>query len=392
MNHDEISLLYPYASERQRIALDAIKKHHTRAAAAEALGINERNLRKLIKRVRDAAALQGVAPECDMTKPAPDTHIVRGTSTLYDEDGNKRLQWVKTDLKRDQQLAIMREACEALVEELPQVPRSPVNPVMFDELMAVYPLGDPHIGMLAWGEETGQDWDLAIAEASFTEVFDRLVKTAPHCKQATIINLGDYFHADNMAGVTERSKHALDMDGRYAKMIRIGVKILRRMIDSALEHHEFVRVINAIGNHDDTGALFLSVALDHMYELEPRVTVDTNPTPFHYVTHGKVLLGVHHGHSCKIDKLPGVMAADQPRRWGEAEHRYWYAGHIHHDSRKEFAGCIVESFRTLAAKDAYATWHGYRAGQDSKCIVLHQEYGEIERHTVNIKQVKGRAA
>jgi hypothetical protein len=81
------------------------------------------------------------------------------------------------------------------------------------------------------------------------------------------------------------------------------------------------------------------------------------------------------------------MATDQAKQWGETEFRTWLTGHIHHDTRKEFAGCDVESFRTLSAKDAYATWGGYRARQDSKCLVIHKQYGEVERHTVNIKQV-----
>jgi len=61
--------------------------------------------------------------------------------------------------------------------------------------------------------------------------------------------------------------------------------------------------------------------------------------------------------------------------------------HIHHDTKTEFSGCSVESFRTLAAKDNYAHSGGYRAGQDSKALVIHKEYGEIERHTVNIDQL-----
>lgn len=160
------------------------------------------------------------------------------------------------------------------------------------------------------------------------------------------------------------------------------------MIDSALLHHKHVRVISCVGNHDDTASLFLSIALENTYENETRVTVDSSPTPFHYVQWGKCMFGAHHGHTCKSQALPGVMAADRPKMWGDTEFRYWYTGHIHHDTVKEYAGVKVESFRTLAAKDAYATWGGYRAGQDSKCIVLHKNYGEVERHTVNISMIE----
>jgi hypothetical protein len=166
-------------------------------------------------------------------------------------------------------------------------------------------------------------------------------------------------------------------------MISVGVKVMRQCITSALEKHKEVRVINIIGNHDDTGALWLSVALRHTYENEPRVFIDDSPAAFHYFEHGKCLIGVHHGHSCKTERLPGVMAADQAQAWGRTEHRAWYLGHVHHQSVKEYAGVTVESFNTLAAKDAYSAFGGYRARQNMKCIVLHDEYGEVSRHTVS---------
>lgn len=376
---------YEVATERQAEVLDAVKANDTKKAAADSLGISYTGLKKHFKSLAAKAAKRGMSPEHDMTKTVPEGFAVKGTSTLY-KDGVQSLQWVKTCQDQQQQYEIMQEAIAALCEDLPKVEARKTEH-KHEDLMAVYPLGDPHIGMLAWGEESGQDWDLAIAEQKFIGVFDRLVKVAPRCKEAVIVNLGDFYHSDNMDGVTTRSGHSLDMDGRYSKMIRVGVKIIRRMIESALEHHEVVRVINATGNHDDTGAMFLNIALDNIYENEPRVIVDATPTPFHYVKFGKTCFGVHHGHSCKMANLPSVMAADEPKMWGDTNHRYWLTGHIHHDSMKEYAGCKVESFRTLAAKDAYATWGGYRAGQDSKCLVMHKEHGEIERHTINIGMV-----
>lgn len=380
--------LKEFATETELKYLNAKESAGSGRAAAKALGVGETTVRQALKRLELRAARQGWSPEHDMKKTVPDGYHVKGTSTLYDEHGKAKLQWVKSSIDAKRQKELMREAIEALTEDLPKVEKVPAPRGTTKELMAIYPLGDPHIGVLSWAQETGQDWDLRIAEQVFCSAFDRVVRTAPHCDQAVIVNLGDYFHSDNMEAVTTRSGHALDTDGRYAKMIRIGVKIMRQMITSALLHHKHVRVINAVGNHDDTGALFLSVALSEMYEQEPRVTIDTSPAPFHYFQHGKSMFGVHHGHTCKADKLPGVMATDQPKMWGETVHRMWLTGHIHHDTRKEHAGCVVESFRTLAAKDAYATWGGYRAQQDTKCLVIHKEHGEIERHTVNVAMVQ----
>ena len=126
----------------------------------------------------------------------------------------------------------------------------------------------------------------------------------------------------------------------------------------------------------------MRIMLAALYENEPRVTVDKTPSRFHYYEWGKVLLGVHHGDRVKMDRLPAVMAHDQSEAWGRTAHRIWLTGHVHHDSRKEFPGCLVESFGVLAPLDAYASAGGYRSQRSMKALVFHREHGEQERHTV----------
>lgn len=387
MNVKELEALLPFCTTFvQQERIKAVIEHGGKVRDTQrALGVIHPAIFKTIELVRKAAAAKGVAPANDLNYPLPEGQVITGVSTLQRSPAGN-LQWVKTKVDAAAQLALMQEAINALVADVPRAEPKASYVLGYADMLAVYPLGDPHIGMQSWGEETGADWDLKIAEEKMLAVFDRLVMTAPPCKQAVIINLGDFFHADNIEAVTQRSGHKLDVDGRYAKMVRIGMRIMRRMIESALALHESVRIINSVGNHDDTGALFMNVALANIYENEPRVIVDQSPAPFHYVRFGKVLIGAHHGHTCKAPQLPGVMAADRAKDWGETEFRYWLTGHIHHDSKKEFPGVTVESFRTLAAKDAYAAWGGYRAGQDSKCLIFDKNFGEVERHTVCIQR------
>lgn len=353
--------------------------------AATKFGLNRRTIDRRAKRL----ALRGHSPKHDMRHTVPDGFKVKGVSTLYDKEGNLAAQWVKSSADDEARYQMMVDACEAMTKELPKVKKVSCPEDTLPHLMAVYPIGDAHIGMRAWGEETqGEDWDMTKTISVQCGAMAALVDLAPAASQAVIINLGDWFHADNMAGMTERSGHVMDLDGRYAKMIDVGIMVMRQCITSALEKHQTVRVISVIGNHDDTGALWLSVALRHAYENEPRVIVDKAPSAFHYVEFGKVLIGTHHGHTCKAERLPGVMAADQAKAWGRTEHRYWLLGHVHHQSVKEYAGVSVESFNTLTAKDAYSAFGGYRARQNMKCLVMHSEFGEVSRHTVSPDMLK----
>ena len=63
-------------------------------------------------------------------------------------------------------------------------------------------------------------------------------------------------------------------------------------------------------------------------------------------------------------------------------------GHIHHLSRdKECAGCVVETFRTLAPKDAWHAGQGYRAGRDMYAITHHVSHGEFMRTRCDVSML-----
>lgn len=369
----------------QQEVLDAVKQHGTQKKAAESLGINLRTLERRLKSI----ARSGVVEQWDLSKAAPEPYLMGKITVQRNKDGEVVNTWARYSPEQEQLAEYLEALKEGFTSQMPRYAKLLPPKHTISDLMSVYPIGDAHIGMRAWGKETqGQDWDLEIGERIQCDAMAALVQAAPPAEQAVVINLGDWFHADNMEGVTARSGHSLDMDGRYAKMISVGMRVMRRCIDSALLKHKTVKVINVVGNHDDTGAFWLQVALSHAYENEPRVIIDDDPTAFHYVEFGKVLIGCHHGHTCKGDRLLGVMATDQAQAWGRTEHRYWYLGHVHHQSVKELAGVTVESFNTLSAKDAWAAFGGYRARQSMKCIVMHKEFGEVARHTVHPDMLK----
>lgn len=362
--------------------LELLKKGHSNKECAEILKVNAASITRRTQKL----TRKGWSPQHNWTQTVPDGYMIKGVSQYVNNETGKVLRsWVKSDIDKERQVKIIQELTDKLIKDLPSYPElTRQRHTVYEDMMAVYPLGDPHIGMLSWAEETGENWDLKIAEETFIKLFSRVVAAAPPCKQALIANLGDYFHYDNMEGVTSRSGHHLDTDGRYAKMIDVGIDIMINMINLALKYHEKVIVTTTIGNHDDTGAIWLAKMLKRLYANNPRVEIQDSPSPFHYVEFGKVLLGMHHGHTSKMDKLAGVMAADQAEAWGRTKHRMWLTGHIHHDSDKEFPGVRVRSFRTLAAKDSYAAWGGWRSGRDIKALVFHKELGKVEEHEVNI--------
>jgi hypothetical protein len=360
------------------------------AKAAAALGSDRRSVGKCVDRIVMNAARRGHSPDHDMTKTTPEGFTVSGVSTMYDADGEVKMQWVKTRQEAEEQL---KKTLEAVVEafsdpkiKIKEIPKP--KKIETDDLLTVYPMGDPHIGMYAWAEEAGEDFDVKIAERNLVAATRRLTQIAPRTKRALIVNVGDFYHSDNQSNQTSRSGHALDVDTRWANVLWVGVRAMRECIEAALKKHEEVHVINEIGNHDDHTAQVLTMALSMAYENNPRVTFDRGPGRFHYYRFGKVLIGTTHGDTVKPAQLGGVMATDKPEDWGQTHRRYWLTGHVHTHNVFELPGCHVESFRTLAAKDAWTASMGYRSGRDMYCIVMHREFGEIERHRTDILMIE----
>src|SRR5690606_3307991 len=139
-----------------------------------------------------------------------------------------------------------------VAEEL-EVPAAPARPPLKEpcrrDRLGVYPIGDMHVGMHAWHEETGADFDLKIARELLAAAAWDLVGLMPRTKKALIVNVGDFVHADNAEGRTERGGNILDMDSRWAKMIRVAIACLQEVISAVLSNHEEVELINAAGNH-----------------------------------------------------------------------------------------------------------------------------------------------
>jgi hypothetical protein len=377
--------LREWATPRQLEYLDAIDAHGSARKAAKALGVHKNVIQESYNRLKVRAASMGHSPQHDMTKTVPDGFKVKGVSTYYDQEGKARGQWVKSSIDQERQAELMRAAIEALSEEVKgMAPLTTAPTKTHDDLLAVYPLGDPHFGMYAWAKESGDDFDLKTARRLTLGAVDRLVSSSPAASTALILPLGDVFHANDQTNQTPAHKHQLDVDSRFVHVLQVGIETFRHCILRALEKHARVVVRFVAGNHDPQAVWALAFTIAAYFENEPRVEVDLSPARHWFYRFGKVMIGATHGDQSKAEQLLGVMACDRAEDWGQTKHRYWYCGHVHHSSVKEFPGVTVETFRTLAASDAYAAGNGYRAGRDMRAIIHHKDHGEVERHRCDV--------
>ena len=159
--------------------------------------------------------------------------IVTKVSTLYDADGQVKQQWVMEKPEDKDKLLLWTEIAKDIAKDIDPVAEMAMPLTGERDLLACYPIGDLHLGMLSWDKETGHDWDLKIGERVFDDAMDFLVDNTPLSDNALVAFLGDFMHYDSFESITPTGGNLLDSDSRYPKMVKVAIRSARKAIDSS---------------------------------------------------------------------------------------------------------------------------------------------------------------
>lgn len=365
--------------------LIALREYGSVRKAAVALGVNPRSL--FARKARWVK--RGFAPEFDMRRPVADGFRVKGTSTLYRDDGTIAAQWVKSheDLERQQEL--MRAAMDGMADSVARANPVKAPRVVAADRLNLFVVTDYHLGMLAWGEETrGDNWDSDIAASTLRAWFDCALSEVSPAETAVFAQLGDFLHFDSLESVTPLHRNVLDADTRYPRLVRIAQRAVSDAIMALLATHKRVQVIMAEGNHDMAGSVWLREATAHHWEKNQRVTVDTSPDPYYCVEHGLTSLFFHHGHLRKPADVDATFAAKFRDVFGRTKYSYGHMGHMHHEKLVESSLMQVTQYGTLAAADAYTSRGGWLAQRSAPVLTYSKRYGRILRRDIGPQEVR----
>lgn len=170
-------------------------------------------------------------------------------------------------------------------------------------------LWDAHVGMYAFGEEVGEDYDVRIAtNRCLNSVDDMLDELKLYDVEQVWMPIGnDFMHFDNVRQRTTRGEHDLDADSRFTRAYGAATQILIYMVQRATEICDDVRLFYVPGNHDVLTSYTLTAMLHQRFYNDPRVTVDLGPNPQKIMRFGGTAVMYEHGQNVAANQFPLIF-------------------------------------------------------------------------------------
>jgi hypothetical protein len=395
----------------QEEAQDAYKKYGSKRAAAKALNMSRSTFRRrlgnvdkkdiadeyekieksfgqdsgtittksfLIKTVDDALRYADVDMEIwevdkytinswQVTMKGPETHT------------NFQIKvWLKKKVQEKIEIALNN-----LIDRLAhKIEFTPSEVSKSKSVLVVPGLVDHHFGLLAWGRETGNDYDLKIAEDLYVKGMEKGIDAVKDYEIAQfLLPVGsDFFHINAPDNRTPKGNNPLDVDSRLAKVFEVGFYSVIKAVERARQIAP-VEIKWIPGNHDPETSFYLCKVIEAYYRNADDVTVDTEPTWRKFYKWHNTLLGMCHGDEEPHQRLPTIMADSCPIEWGQCKHKEWLVGHIHKKKQMNFVG--IDSFgstiiRFMPSLCRIDQWHykkGFVGGNKSMEILAYDENG-----------------
>lgn len=286
----------------------------------------------------------------------------------------------------------LKEQKEAILSELKK--ELPIIPYFKEKLKNkdvkyAYEINIPdiHFGKLSWAEESGEDYDLKIAEQRYSDAISNLLSLVDTSKiERIVFPIGnDMLNIDSRKNETFAGTRQ-DSDSRFFKIVKTVKDILIRNINS-LSLIAPVDVIVISGNHDPESMFMIGEILDAYYTHNPNVSIDNSPKQRKYYQYGKNGMQYTHGNEEKHSDLGLIFATEQKELWAATDFRFAKLGHFHKNKKTsymsidEYQGFQVQVLPSLSGSDAWHNSKGYMSKKQAKGFLYDKIKGQIAEFT-----------
>lgn len=365
----------PLSDDLAREALEAVRTHGSKGAAARALGVPVNTFRNRIKVAIERGFAKHQDEAIEQAMDAVGTRMVPGLvwAKTKEENGTSYsvlLKPAKGDALSYEDIADKIAARISKIAPAPMLirPKSPAS-----DLRNFVPWFDVHMA--------GKIGSYGTAEAvtRLIEGTREVLERAPSAECTIILNGGDFTEQNDPSNQTPQSKHPLAVDGEYDDTTDIATEVTVAAIDHALQKSSHVIYKAIKGNHDPNTARILRAALRQRYWKSKRVTIDDGGIDFFAHEFGANLICAHHGDIRGKQPRDYVMAmaAKYPEAWGRTRFRELWTGHKHHLLTQEFPGMTTYQVRAITPANRYAQENLFLSESEIQCATYRLAGGRM---------------
>lgn len=391
-----------YSSEELSAVAEAVERLGSQKKAARELGLSRRALQRRLYEFRKR-----------------DTFLEEQAEILGFDSDKVNHYWIKTEsgsfhVRKDTNIdynELRNNFLEEAKEYAPEYIDLPAfNREITERNLLVIDIADIHFGKLALSEETGQEYNLKLAEKRVREGITKLTyKANVHGIDRIIFVLGnDALHIDNPFRKTT-SGTPQDTDGQWWSAFKIAKHCYIAAIEE-LANFAPVHLVFNPSNHDYMSGYMLADSVASWFAKHPKVNIqDSSMSIAHrkYIQYGVNLLGFTHGDGAKESDLPTLMQFEARSAWGNSRFAYWHCHHLHVKDRKFYGkqnfriekdnigvtvihsgkgtdasnGVFVEIVRSPSSADAWHDRNGYKGNAAVECFLYHETDGQVARFT-----------
>lgn len=260
----------------------------------------------------------------------------------------------KTDISPVDMLRAVKEAFKEEITPFLFTQQKYIEGLNNDKLMEIAPI-ELHIGKISNKLETGENYDLKIAQKRFYDIFEDIYhkQEIEKCGRCVVIIGSDFFNSES-DNCTSKDKVPQENDSRYIKLFREGIKMYTKALLTLRGMFNKVDVMLCAGNHARAMETFLYMALEQRFVDDKTINFIENYRLTQVYTFGKCAIFYNHG-DVNLNKTIKSIPAEFAEVWGTHPYRELHLGHLHKEvTVDEDGGMITRRIGSPCATDA---WH-----------------------------------
>lgn len=290
---------------------------------------------------------------------------------------------LEVDLPLEEYVKIASKTFKENITPLTYVKKAKNNELDKNKLLELSGI-ELHLGKMAWGGETGQDYDKNIAQDRFYTIYNEILEqqSIEKCDTCLLCIGNDFFNSDTVNATTTKGTPQTN-DLRWQKLFNIGLRLYTEMILGLSEQFNHIDIRLQSGNHDKMASFYLYIALSCYFKDYDNITFSNDYKDVQSYIWGKCGIFFSHG-DANLKRLIKSIPAEFYEEWGKTIFRELHLGHLHKEVVVDDDSGMIT--RRIGSPTATDQWHYEErfigATQKYQTFVWHKDKGLL-----NIKYI-----